>query len=143
MRRRCLADRISKARRSWNMSRIKSTNTSLELRVRRYLHSRGIRYRIGFSLEGKPDIVFPGKRIAVFVNGCFWHAHGCSLSHIPSTRTEYWGPKLRRNRERDREVRAILSSTGWRVLAIWECDIRKDIGSALAPLFAELLDRTG
>lgn len=92
------------------MSRIRSSDTSIELAVRRCLFSWGFRYRLKYPLPGKPDIVFPGRRIAVFVNGCFWHMHGCRLSKMPSTRTDFWKDKLERNRERDAEVSALLIS---------------------------------
>lgn len=116
-------DRISKERRSWNMSRIRSRDTSLELKVRKYLYSRGYRYRLRYDIEGKPDLVFPGLHIAIFVDGCFWHGHGCGLSTIPKTRTEFWLNKIKSNRKRDKVVESTLTSAGWNVIRIWECEI--------------------
>ena len=116
------------------MSRIRSRDTSIELAVRRHLFSRGFRYRLHYPLPGKPDIVFPGRRIAVFVNGCFWHMHGCRLSKMPSTRSDFWKAKLERNRKRDNDVVSILGTLGWITFTVWECEIEKDINSALHPL---------
>jgi DNA mismatch endonuclease (patch repair protein) len=119
-------DRLSKEKRSWNMSRIRSSNTSLEIRIRRALYSRGFRYRIRSSLPGRPDLVFPGRKIAVFVNGCFWHMHGCKLSTIPSTRRDFWVQKLTKNKERDLGVTRELKALGWRVITLWECKIEEN-----------------
>src|SRR5689334_14521884 len=88
-------------RRSDNMSRIRSKDTSPELRVRKALHAAGFRFRLHRGdLPGKPDIVLPKHRFAIFVHGCFWHSHGCSIGRVPKTRQDYWLPKLTRNRER-------------------------------------------
>ncbi len=122
------------------MSRIRSADTSLELKVRRYLYAEGYRYRIGFRLRGKPDIVFPGRKIAVFVNGCFWHMHKCRLSSIPSTRREFWEKKLTGNRNRDLENLIALEREGWNVITIWECEVEGGLETALSPLM-ELLSR--
>lgn len=134
-----MLDKISKTRRSWNMSRIKSSDTALELKVRKYLFSKGFRYRIHYRLVGKPDIVFPANKIAVFVNGCFWHLHGCSLSKIPSSRTKFWEQKLKRNRERDAEVAIALDKLGWTVIQLWECEINSDFNHAMEKLTELLL----
>lgn len=131
-------DRISKERRSKNMSRIRSRNTSLEISVRRFLYERGYRYRLHFNIEGKPDVVFVKKRIAIFVNGCFWHLHGCSLSRIPTTRSEFWEKKLKSNKERDERVKSALEYEGWRVLTLWECEIMDDLSRTMSSLL-ELL----
>ena len=131
-------DRISKERRSWNMSRIKSRDTSLEMRVRRAVFARGYRYRVRSTLPGKPDMVFPGRRIAVFINGCFWHMHGCSLSKIPRTNSEFWKNKLSRNRERDEEVRKKLEGAGWKVIVLWECQINSGTDQGIEPLLKAL-----
>ena len=116
------------------MSRIRGSDTSIELAVRRYLFSRGFRYRLNYPLPGKPDIVFPGKKTAVFVNGCFWHMHGCRLSAVPKTRRDFWETKLRRNVIRDSNIRENLKALGWKVITIWECELEKDLDSALDPL---------
>lgn len=129
-----MTDRISPEKRSWNMSRIRSADTTLELKVRKYLYSKGFRYRVRFPAPGKPDITFPGKKIAVFVNGCFWHLHGCRLSKIPSTRHEYWETKLNANRTRDGKNLTRLENEGWKVITVWECGIEESIDWALSPL---------
>ena len=116
------------------MSRIHSSDTSIELAVRGYLFSKGFRYRLNYPLPGKPDIVFPRKKIAVFVNGCFWHMHGCCLSKTPSTRRDFWEAKLMRNSRRDSDVRNNLKAMGWRVFTIWECEIKKGLRYALHSL---------
>ena len=138
-----MTDRLSPEKRSWNMSRIRSANTSLELKVRRYLHARGYGYRIGFHLHGKPDVVFPGKKIAVFVNGCFWHLHGCRLSTIPSTRREFWETKLTGNKIRDGKNLIMLEKEGWNVVTIWECEIEDNLELAISPLIKLLLQEAG
>ena len=135
-------DRISKSRRSKNMSKIKSKNTSLEITVRKYLYHRGYRYRIHYNITGKPDLVFPKEKLAIFINGCFWHMHGCRLSVIPETRRDFWKDKLERNRERDARVSALLTSRSWTVFTLWECEICEGIEPALADLVS-LLSRDG
>lgn len=107
------------------MSRIRGSNTKLEVLVRKGLHARGLRYRLGGAkLPGRPDIVLPKYRTVVFVHGCFWHGHECSLYRLPKTRPEFWGDKIGRNRARDQRVTAELQATGWRVLTVWECSLR-------------------
>lgn len=119
-----LSESISAAKRSWIMSRVGAKNTPAEMRVRRIAHSLGLRFRLHRAdLPGKPDIVFPRHRIAVFVHGCFWHRHhGCKRARMPQTNQAYWRQKFRRNTERDRRVIAELASIGWRALVIWECE---------------------
>ncbi|CAE6689365.1 Very short patch repair protein [Paraburkholderia domus] len=108
------------------MRRIKSVDTAPELRVRKMLWQLGYRYRLHDKrLPGKPDIVFWGRRKAIFVHGCFWHQHnGCADSQLPKSNTEYWHPKLRRNVERDAEAIRLLEATGWSVLVVWDCQTR-------------------
>ena len=111
--------------RSAVMSRIRSRNTKPEIVVRKALHAAGLRFRLHRKdLPGRPDLVFPSRRLAVFVDGCFWHQHGCRLSHIPRSRLTYWEPKLARNRQRDDVNRRSLSQAGWTVLSVWECETR-------------------
>lgn len=119
-------DRLSKQQRSWNMSRIKGQNTLPELLVRSLLHRAGLRFRLHrHDLPGKPDIVMPRHRIVVFVHGCFWHRHpGCRLATTPKSRPEFWQLKFRENVRRDRRAIAKLSTLGWRVIIIWECETR-------------------
>lgn len=113
--------------RSALMSRIRSSNTQPELAVRKLLHALGYRFRLHRrDLPGKPDIVLPRLRLAIFVHGCFWHQHpGCGLASKPKTRQDYWGPKLASNVSRDAVSQDRLRSLGWRVAVIWECDARK------------------
>jgi DNA mismatch endonuclease (patch repair protein) len=120
------------------MSRIRSHDTSIELAVRRYLYSRGYRYRLHSKLAGRPDLVFPRYRIAVFVNGCFWHMHGCRLSAIPSTRRDFWIRKLEGNRTRDAVNLKRLSETGWTAVTLWECDVLRDVAEACGAIIREI-----
>jgi DNA mismatch endonuclease (patch repair protein) len=108
------------------MARIRSSNTQPELAVRRLLHSMGFRFRLHRqNLPGRPDLVLPRHRLAIFVHGCFWHQHPrCKLASHPKTRQDYWNPKLAGNVERDRRNAAQLLASGWRVEVVWECDAR-------------------
>lgn len=108
------------------MSRVRAKDTKPEMVVRRLLHAAGYRYRLhARDLPGKPDLVFPGRRKVVFINGCFWHRHGgCALARLPKSRTEFWTDKLERNRERDERNVAALRELGWEVLTVWECEVR-------------------
>jgi DNA mismatch endonuclease, patch repair protein len=130
-------------KRSSNMSRIRSTDTKPELAVRTALHSRGFRFRLHRTdLPGKPDIVLPRYRAAVFVHGCFWHQHpGCRLASWPKSRTEYWAPKLGRNVERDAQAARRLQELGWRPIVVWECDTRSPerLGTRIEELESEIL----
>lgn len=119
-------DNRSKELRSKNMARIPSKNTKPEETVRKYLFSKGFRYRKNDSkLPGKPDIVLPKYKTVVFVNGCFWHGHqGCKWFVRPKTNTAFWEAKFQYNIERDQRNYAKLDEMGWRVLVIWECEIR-------------------
>lgn len=114
-------------RRSALMSRIRSSNTKPEVAVRRQLHALGYRFRLHRrDLPGKPDIILPRHRTAIFVHGCFWHQHaGCRLASKPKTRQDYWTPKLAGNVSRDRAAVLALAELGWRVEVVWECDARK------------------
>ncbi len=107
------------------MRNIRSKHTSPEMTVRRLVHGMGFRYRLHVStLPGKPDLVFPRLKKIIEVRGCFWHQHkGCIDSHIPKSRTEYWRPKLARNKERDRNNERELRRRGWDVLTLWECEV--------------------
>jgi len=110
--------------RSENMRRIKSRNTAPEMALRRLVHGMGYRYRLHRAdLPGTPDMVFPGRRKVIFLHGCFWHDHGCKLSHTPKSNASYWGPKLARNRLRDQANVEALRDLGWKCLVIWECDV--------------------
>jgi DNA mismatch endonuclease, patch repair protein len=121
-----MVDRIDAATRSRNMSRVRSVDTRAELTVRRIAHALGYRFRVHRrDLPGTPDLVFPSRRVALFVNGCFWHRHeGCRRAATPKTRTAFWEDKFRRTLQRDRRVNAALAVLGWRTEVIWECETR-------------------
>lgn len=107
------------------MSRIGSKNTAPEIVIRRLLHAMGYRFRLHRKdLPGKPDIVFVGRRKAIFVHGCFWHAHGCRIGQPPKSKPEFWEPKLQRNRARDAKNEGALRTDGWSVLTVWQCEIK-------------------
>ena len=121
-----MADVHSKETRSFNMSRIRSTNTKPEVRIRKFLFSTGFRYRLHVkTLPGKPDIVLPKYKIVIFVHGCFWHGHeGCRYFVIPKTRPEWWMEKINRNKTNDVKSENALINLGWKVIHIWECEIK-------------------
>jgi DNA mismatch endonuclease (patch repair protein) len=107
------------------MSRIGGKDTAPEMAVRRLLHALGYRFRLHRrDLPGTPDLVFPSRRKVIFVNGCFWHAHGCRIGHPPKSRPEFWLPKLERNRAKDKRDRQALRSLGWDVLTVWQCQTK-------------------
>lgn len=108
------------------MSRVKGSNTKPEIAVRKLLHAMGFRFRLhGKKLPGKPDIVLPRHRKAVFVNGCLWHGHiGCKRSKRPSSNVEFWQTKISANMERDARDNRELNNLGWKVLVVWTCEIR-------------------
>ena len=123
-----LADNHTKEVRSRNMSHIRSTNSKPEEIVRKYLFSKGLRYRKNVSsLPGKPDIVLRKYNSIVFVNGCFWHKHDCGRFVMPTSNTEYWSKKINGNVERDKSNIAKLESIGWKVYIIWECQLKKQV----------------
>jgi len=119
-----MTDRISRAHRSWNMSRIKNRDTAPEKKVRSCLHREGFRFRLHpKGLPGKPDVVLPKYRTAIFVHGCFWHRHqGCRFAYTPKTRKRFWINKLLANRARDKRRILELQTLGWNVITIWECE---------------------
>lgn len=133
-----MADVHNSRQRSYNMSMIKAKNTRPEMLVRSWLHGQGLRYRLhDRKLPGKPDLVLPKYKTAVFINGCFWHGHtGCRYFVIPKTRTEWWMEKISRNIKRDEEAVKQLQLAGWKVITVWECDlkgekIRETLGNLL------------
>ncbi|WP_342453011.1 very short patch repair endonuclease [Pararoseomonas indoligenes] len=113
----------------------KAKNTKPEIVVRRMLHAMGYRFRLHRrDLPGTPDIVFPGRRKAIQVHGCFWHQHeGCRRATLPATRREFWVPKLARNKQRDADAEARLRALGWKVINVWECELQ-DLGRLEAKL---------
>lgn len=120
-----MVDVVDSETRSRMMSGIKGKNTRPEVLVRKILHAEGFRFRIHVgTLPGKPDIVLPKYKVAIFVHGCFWHGHSCRYFKVPKTRTEFWLDKINKNTERDRAHMLELRNQGWRVLIIWECAVR-------------------
>ncbi|MDM8159168.1 DNA mismatch endonuclease Vsr [Labilibaculum sp. K2S] len=121
-----MTDTHSKEIRSYNMSRIKGKNTKPELVVRKFLFANGFRYRLhAKNLPGKPDIVLPKYKTVIFVNGCFWHGHpNCKYFVLPKTRTEWWLQKITNTQKRDRQAKTELHTLGWRVITIWECELK-------------------
>lgn len=119
-------DRISKTKRSEVMRKVKGKDTTPELFVRKFLREKGLKYRIHRqNLPGTPDITLSRQRIAIFVNGCFWHQHpGCRKATIPQNRHDWWAKKLNRTGERDAENKLKLEQQGWKVIVLWECQIR-------------------
>jgi DNA mismatch endonuclease (patch repair protein) len=121
-----MTDVHSKAVRSYNMRRIKGKNTKPEMLVRKFLFSKGFRYRLHDSkLPGKPDIVLPKYKTAIFIHGCFWHGHeGCRFFVVPQTRTDWWLNKINGNIINDARCHESLTIKGWRTLVIWECELK-------------------
>ena len=120
-----MADVVTPSMRSRMMSRIRSEDTKLEVRIRKALHAAGFRYRLHRrDLPGTPDITLTRFRAVIFVNGCFWHGHDCHLFKWPSTRPEFWAAKINGNRHREARVRDALTSGGWRICTVWECALR-------------------
>ena len=137
-----MTDNLTSAQRTKNMSHIRSTGSRPEEIVRKYLFSKGLRYRKNVrELPGTPDIVLSKYRTVIFVNGCFWHRHNCGLYVPPSTNASYWEKKISRNVERDRENERRLRALGWRVITVWECELQKEAqGPTLAALYQTILD---
>ena len=131
-------DNISKKQRSINMSRISSKDTQPELKLRKYLHSLGYRYRLNEKyLPGKPDIVFKTKKKVIFVHGCFWHRHqNCKFCTTPKTNISFWKEKFKKNVTRDETVYNELSLLGWSYFISWECMIKK-----MEPIFLKELTK--
>ena len=135
-----MTDRISRIVRSRIMSRVRSKDTKPEMRVRHLAHGLGYRYRLHRrDLPGTPDLVFPGRRKAIFVHGCFWHQHDCSRGSRPSSNKQFWNAKLRQNVERDNRNISELFAAGWSVLVIWECETKSL--TTLSTRITRFLDR--
>lgn len=123
------------------MSQIKGKNTKPEMLVRKFLHANGFRYRLHVKdLPGKPDIVLPKYKTAIFVHGCFWHGHeGCRYYVVPKTKTEWWLNKINGNIANDKKAIKALKKQGWRIIAIWECNLRsKKLARTLSSLLRKL-----
>lgn len=138
-----MVDVVDPATRSRMMSGIRGKNTKPELLVRKYLHARGLRFRLHVKdMPGKPDMVFPKYRTVVFVHGCFWHHHaGCKYATMPSSRADFWANKLSDNVARDQYQRAALEGFGWQVLVVWECELQ-DSKKRLQSLYSEITKET-
>ncbi|MDP2214037.1 very short patch repair endonuclease [Phenylobacterium sp.] len=136
-----MGDVYDAAKRSAVMRQVKGTGTGPERTLRRLLTGLGARYRLNRrDLPGSPDIVLPGRRLAIFAHGCFWHGHDCARgARVPKANRDYWLAKVGRNRARDAAVGARLAETGWRVEVVWECEMRNE--AALEARLAALLDR--
>jgi DNA mismatch endonuclease (patch repair protein) len=121
-----MTDSVPAHVRSRMMSSIKGKDTKPELLIRSGLHRLGFRFRLHVrGLPGRPDLVLPRRRAAIFVNGCFWHGHNCGLFKIPASRTQFWTDKILANQARDSRSIRLLKDDGWRVATVWECAIRR------------------
>jgi DNA mismatch endonuclease (patch repair protein) len=134
-----MVDIVDRKTRSRMMSGIRAKNTKPELLVRKYLHNRGLRYRLhAKELPGKPDLVLPKFNAVVFVHGCFWHQHsGCKYATKPNSREQFWANKLSENVARDTYQIAALGELGWRVFIVWECELREE-SARLNLLYSEI-----
>lgn len=137
-----MADKLSKRHRSWLMGRVPGKNTKPEIRARSLLHALGYRFTVNGpknkKLPGRPDIVLPKYKTAIFIHGCFWHRHkDCKSASTPKTNTEYWLPKFERNVQRDKDNQLELKALGWQVIVIWECELKK-LDTVAARLIAAL-----
>lgn len=136
-----MADVHSKEVRSYNMSKIRSTNTKPEMLVRRFLHANGFRYKLhDKTLPGKPDIVLPKYKTVIFVHGCFWHGHeGCKYYVVPKTRTDWWLNKINSNIANDIKSIKALKKEHWKIINLWECDLKPlKIAKALSKLLKKI-----
>ena len=139
-----MPDKLTREQRHRCMASIHSRDTKPEMTVRRYLHSRGFRYRVNVKgLPGSPDIVLRKYRTVIFIHGCFWHGHeGCRYFVMPKSNTDFWTRKIERNRERDQERRAQLRQMGWHTIVIWECQLKPKTREATLAELEHLLHKT-
>jgi DNA mismatch endonuclease (patch repair protein) len=134
-------DPLTPTERSERMSRIRNADTKPEMIVRRLVHGMGYRYSLyARDLPGNPDLVFRPRKKVIFVHGCFWHQHGCRQYRQPRTKRSFWEQKLAKNKARDAQVKRELRKLGWRVMVVWECQLRNE--SALKSRIRRFLDRT-
>ncbi|SKD08547.1 T/G mismatch-specific endonuclease [Chitinophaga ginsengisegetis] len=135
-----MTDVHDKLTRSYNMSQIKGKDTKPEILVRRYLHAKGFRYRLHVkTLPGKPDLVLTKYKTVIFINGCFWHGHkDCRYYVVPKTRTDWWLAKINKNIDNDNNTIAALEQKGWKVIIIWECELKRQ---KMAPTFDRLIEK--
>ena len=133
-------DNLSREKRSWNMSRIKGKDTSIEIMVRKYLFKEGFRYRKNDKrLPGKPDIVLPKYHTAIFIHGCFWHRHpGCKDATTPKSRTDFWKSKFSKNILNDSINQEKLKTAGWNIVILWECEINTRFEETMTRLITYL-----
>ena len=123
-----MTDSISPEHRSWNMAQIKGKDTTIEVKVRQYLFSKGFRFRKNDKrYPGRPDVVLPKYKTVIFINGCFWHMHeGCKHGRLPKSNLEYWSEKLGKNVANDKKHNDQLKDLGWTPITIWECELKTD-----------------
>lgn len=136
-----MADVHNKEQRSYNMSRIRSTNTKPELLVRQFLFAQGYRYKLhDKTLPGKPDIVLPKYKTVIFIHGCFWHGHvNCKYYKVPQTCTNWWLNKISRNKANDAKAVRALKKDGWKVITVWECRLKPaKVENTLTSLLSQL-----
>lgn len=135
-----MADTLTPKKRSWNMSRVKSKSTSIEVKVCKYIYGQGFRYRKNVAkLPGKPDIVLGKYHTVIFIHGCFWHRHaGCKDTTTPKTNTEFWVKKFTTNIENDKKHLEALQKQGWDVIVLWECEINCDFDQTMHNLISTL-----
>jgi len=138
-----MADVHTKKQRSYNMSMIKYRDTKPEVSLRKLLFAHGVRgYRVHYKLLGKPDIVFPKKKIAVFIDGCFWHK--CPKCFVkPQTNKKFWQEKINSNVERDKNVNKQLKKAGWKIIRIWEHDVKKNLNKSYLKIYKKINIREG
>ena len=136
-----MADHLTPEMRSWNMAQIKSKDTSIEVKVRKYLFALGFRYRKNDKrFPGKPDIVLPKYKTVVFIHGCFWHRHqGCKRATTPKSRLDYWTEKFSRNVANDAKNAELLAQMGYRVITLWECQVNSNFSETMDNLVSEIL----
>lgn len=133
-------DSLTPEKRSWNMSRIRGKDTSIEVKVRKYLFSKGYRFRKNDKrYPGKPDIVLPKYKTVVFINGCFWHMHqGCKQGRLPKSNVEYWKNKLEKNVSNDKVHIQQIEQMGWTPIVLWECELKNDFDGVMERLIKQL-----
>lgn len=137
-----MPDVHDKVTRSYNMSRIRSTNTKPEILIRKFLHANGLRYKIHDNkLPGKPDIVLPKYKTVIFIHGCFWHSHAdCKYAKFPKTNSSYWTPKIIHNTVKDKQHIRLLKQDGWKIIVLWTCKLKsKTINETSAALLKKII----
>lgn len=137
-----MADKVSKEKRSWMMSRIKGKDTKVEVLVRSYLFSKGYRFRKNDKrYPGKPDVVLPKYKTVLFINGCYWHRHpGCKYAQTPTSNVEFWQEKFKKNVANDKRNIKRLEESGWNVITLWECELKKNFDETMLKLESMLRD---